>query len=601
MLDPRIYRAALVPLLLVAIVCAFSLEGRPAAIGTTLAPDAFDGDQAMARLERLARAYPDRRPGDVGDAQLARAVAGELRAISAQGFEIEAPTFRGETIDGERTLTTVIARQVGRPGPGLVVVAHRDAAGRGARAELSGTAAMLEIARVVADGRLRRTVTFVSTSGGSGGAAGAADLATRLGGGVEAILVLGDMAGRGVRKPFVVGWSNGREQAPLQLRRTVEAAVRAEAGTDPGGPRAPVQWTRLALPGTVGEQGPLLQAGLPAVLLSTGGERPPAAAAPVSERRMEVFGRAALRSLVALDEAPRLDTRAEDGVVTLRKVLPAWSVRLLVGTLLLAPILSAVDGYARLRRRRRGRHGPGDELSVAGGVAWIGSVACAFAGAAAFAGLLGWSGLLTATPPAPVLPSAVRLDGTARTALISVALVFLLGWMLVRPAVLHAAAGRRSRLAGDGAGIALLLCWCALAVAMWVVSPYAAALLVPAAHLLIPVVAPGVRLRRGLPVLLVALGLLPFLVAAAIEARQLGLDPAELAWFTLLTVAGGHATAAAWLFWSAVAACATAAFVLAARARPPEPAVPAAPVTVRGPLSYAGPGSLGGTESSLRR
>ena len=28
---------------------------------------------------------------------------------------------------------------------------------------------------------------------------------------------------------------------------------------------------------------------------------------------------------------------------------------------------------------------------------------------------------------------------------------------------------------------------------------------------------------------------------------------------------------------------------------------PGAPVTVRGPISYAGPGSLGGTESALRR
>ena len=28
---------------------------------------------------------------------------------------------------------------------------------------------------------------------------------------------------------------------------------------------------------------------------------------------------------------------------------------------------------------------------------------------------------------------------------------------------------------------------------------------------------------------------------------------------------------------------------------------PAAPITVRGPQGYAGPGSLGGTESALRR
>src|SRR3954447_9506766 len=97
-------------------------------------------------------------------------------------YEVSTPTFTGETIDGKRTLTTVLARQIGEPGPELVVVAHRDAADRGARAELSGTAAMLELARVVAGGRLRRTITFVSTSGGSGGAARGAVPLLRLGG-----------------------------------------------------------------------------------------------------------------------------------------------------------------------------------------------------------------------------------------------------------------------------------------------------------------------------------------------------------------------------------------------------------------------------------
>ena len=40
MLDARIYRAALVPVLLAVIVCAFSLQDRPTAVTTTLAPDA---------------------------------------------------------------------------------------------------------------------------------------------------------------------------------------------------------------------------------------------------------------------------------------------------------------------------------------------------------------------------------------------------------------------------------------------------------------------------------------------------------------------------------------------------------------------------------
>src|SRR4051812_25675257 len=151
MLDARIYRAALVPVLLAVIVCAFSLEDQPAAVGTTLAPDAFSGARATRELDALASAYPRRRAGDAADAALARRIADTFRSMGA-AYEVSTPSFSGETIDGKRTLTTVLARQVGEPGPELVVVAHRDAAGTGARAELSGTAAMLELARIVAAG-----------------------------------------------------------------------------------------------------------------------------------------------------------------------------------------------------------------------------------------------------------------------------------------------------------------------------------------------------------------------------------------------------------------------------------------------------------------
>src|ERR671929_137296 len=114
MLDARIYRAALVPLMLVAIVCAFSLRDRPPPLRTTLAPDAFSAQRALADIDGFAAAYPRRRAGSPGDTALAARLAEELRSL--RSYEVRTPTFRGETIDGERRLTTVIARQVGAPG-----------------------------------------------------------------------------------------------------------------------------------------------------------------------------------------------------------------------------------------------------------------------------------------------------------------------------------------------------------------------------------------------------------------------------------------------------------------------------------------------------
>ena len=480
MLDPRIYRAALIPILFALIVGAFSLSDRPRPIGTTLQPDAFSASRAQADLDAWARAYPARRAGDSGDAALGARLAATFRAMGS--YQVSTPSFEAETADGKRRLTTVIARQVGQPGPGLVVVAHRDALGRGARAELSGTAAMLELARVARDGRLKRTVTFVSTSGGSAGLGGARDLAQRLNGSPGAVLVLGDLAGTTVRRPFVTGWSTGDGVGSLQLRRTVEAAVRKEAGTNPGGARATSQWARLAFPVTVGEQGPLVAGDLPAALMSVSGERPPPAGDPIVRGRLQAFGRAALRTLTALDNTP--DARAggsTHALVTMRKVMPLWAVRLLVAALLLAPMLVAVDGFARVRRR----HEP-----VGPWLWWILAAAAPIALALAFAWFLGVTGLLPATPPEPVAAGRYRWGPPGRVALVAIALVALLGWIALRPALMRRAGARPGPFRGEGAGAALLVTWCALAGVLWLRNPYAAALLVPGAHTLLAVVGP---------------------------------------------------------------------------------------------------------------
>ncbi|MCW2968731.1 MAG: hypothetical protein JWM71_2503, partial [Solirubrobacteraceae bacterium] len=169
-LDPRLYRAAFVPLLFALVIAAFSLVDRSRPIQTTLAPDAFDGAHAFATLQGLAAQDPVRRPGDAGDQRLARVVEKAFRSAfcprtgAARGCSaVSVRDISGRTIDGKRDLETVMATRLGNPGPGVVVVAHRDAAGTGAQAELSGTAALLELARVFAGRSTRRTLTLVST------------------------------------------------------------------------------------------------------------------------------------------------------------------------------------------------------------------------------------------------------------------------------------------------------------------------------------------------------------------------------------------------------------------------------------------------------
>jgi hypothetical protein len=590
MLDPRIYRAALIPALLAFIVVAFSLEDRPRPVGTTLAPIAFDGDRAWQELQGrdgLATRYPDRRPGSPDDEALATHVSDGLRRL---GFDVRSETRSEVTPAGKRDLRTVIAERTGSLDGRLLVVAPRDAAAPGSVASLSATEGLLELARVFgAPRRTQRTLTIVSTSG-SAGTTSTRDIASVLGGQpVEAAIVLGDLASRSTRRPFVASWSDDLGMAPLRLQRTVQESLRAELGGDPGGPRALVQWMRFAAPGSLTEQGPLNDDGIPAVLISATGERGPAPDARIAQARLQAFGSGVLRAMTALDNGPPMSPVAPAELVVHRKVVPSWAIRVLIGALLLAPFVAMIDALARLRRR----HEP-----IVPWLRWIAAGAVPLIAAAVFARLLGIVGLVDA-PPGPASPEAFPPQAAG---LIAVVLVAALAWLVGRPIVLRALQGDGGDPGDAAAACAVLLVLCVVAALIWVGNPYAAALLVPALHLWLFSLLPELRPRRGIGLLLVAAGLAPFAILLAVLGAAFGLGLIDTAWFGLLVVAGGHASPLSWVLWSVVASCVAGAVAVAWRGRVRvEPPGGRGQITVRGPVTYAGPGSLGGVESSLRR
>lgn len=594
MLDPRVYRAGLVPLLLAVAVVAFSLVDRPRPVGTTLAADAFNEVRAFDGLEDLAERFPQRRPGSEGDEALAQEVAGEFDEL---GFRVRTTTQEGETVSGGRTVTNVIAQRTGTRDERIVIVAHRDAVGRGSPAELSATAGLLELARVYgAPRRSSRTLTLVSTSGGTGGSAGAARLAEELepASEIAGVLVLGDLASSGERsEPLVVPWSNGLGQAPLQFRRTVEEAVRAETGLEPRDPRALVQMARLALPFTTSGQGVLLAEGLPAVTLSVRGERLAPTDAPVSEERLGTMGRAALRTLTALDNGPSLAEPVTSDLLTVRKVLPGWTIRLLAGALLLPIALVVIDGAARARRRRE---------PLLPWLRWTLATALPFAGAALLAVLMALTGLLPAAPGAPAPPAALPLDVSGYVALAATALAFVGGWLGLRPLALRSLRGRGLDRRSPGASIAVMLVLCLAVGVVWALNPFAALVLAPATHLWLLAVTPDMRLPRPAGLVLLLAGLLPVGALTVYLALALQVGPLELAWTLLLWVAGGHLGASAVALGTGVAGCAAAVTLIVMRGHPQRSGDEGGQSgSVRGPISYAGPGSLGGTESALRR
>jgi Peptidase family M28 len=596
-LDVRVYRAAFLPALVALFVAAFSLADRPEPAQSPSPPDAFDGERAYGAraplqnsLGELARSFPDRLPGSAGDAALADRVADTLgRPDRTQG-----PAFR-VTRETTGDVETVIGVRPGLSSRRIVVLSHRDAVGSPGLAELSGTAAMLELARLFRARELTKTLVLVSTSGATTGFTGARAWAEEADdGSVDAVIVLGDMAGSEATRPWVVPWSLGLEPVPLRLQRTVEAAMRAEAG-GPGGTRAIAQWLRRALPFSVSEQGVVADAGIPTVLIGASGERGPAPDAEVSRARLEGFGRAALRAVTAIDGAgPAGDETATPfetgptGIVTLRNVLPDWAVRLLVGTLLLPAFLTALDGFFRVRRRR---------LAVGPWMLWLFAAALPVLLAWLWARALGLTGALE-SPEAPVLP----LPPVEGVALGSIALILLIGWFGVRPLLLaRVRDAARAQPAAGGLAAATGACLCLLAAVIWTANPYAAALLLPAAHLWMFAAAPQTRLTGWAGFAAIVAGLLPFALLIYNFARALALDPVELAWMALLSAASGQLSFVAAVVAAGLLACLAALLTIMRTRRRVAATVEPEPLRTRGPASYAGPGSLGGTESALRR
>jgi hypothetical protein len=141
---------------------------------------------------------------------------------------------------------------------------------------------------------------------------------------------------------------------------------------------------------------------------------------------------------------------------------------------------------------------------------------------------------------------------------------------------------------------------CAVTLALWVTNPYAALLTVPALHLWIWIVDPGRKVHPLVAAVLLLAGLAPAILVGLYYALSLGFGAGSLLWTGVLMVAGGQIGLVVAVEWSLMLGCTATVVALAARRRR-EPVPEPVPVTVRGPITYAGPGSLGGTESALRR
>jgi hypothetical protein len=532
-IEPRIYRAAFVPALLAVVLTMFSFQSRPGPLRQGLPADVlFDGNQAAELATRIATQEPDRRAGSTGDRATAQLVADTFAARGFAGGGGARPVVQRFTSDDKR-LVNVVGRRAGSSRRQIVIVAARDAGSvPDAPVSAADTAALMQVARVYQGRPSKKTLVLASIDGSHVGQAGARRLVEVLPEPdlVDAVVVVSALGSRHGGPP-VQAWSNDSTRTGIALQRTVAESIRLELGSAPGGSGMFGQLARLSFPIGIGAQGVLLDSGYDAVRISGSGELPPSGSGPpeaIDPDRLGGLGRAALRTLTALDEGPRPEHGPKSYVQAVSQVLPGWVLSLLAGALLLPVLVASVDAFARARRRH---------IDVLRWLRWLGAWVAPFLAALAAAQFLALVDATPSPPAAPVPPDDLPLDGPALAVLAGVAAAmvlayFLARWLAARP---DPELGQTPDL---GAGVALGLTIAAGSVLLWLANPYAGLLTVPAAHLWMLLALTRPLPNRRVRAALIGVGVAPAAAVAIYYMFALSVDPLSGLWYVLMLVTG---------------------------------------------------------------
>jgi hypothetical protein len=385
---------------------------------------------------------------------------------------------------GHPDLENLWAVAAGQSNDAIVLLAHRDdtGTGPGANDDASGTAALIELARSFAQPdtigaqrvRSAHTLVFLSTDGGNYGGLGAERFVERLPFHVVATIDLDAIAGSG--PPRVVITGDAPRSPAAALVETAAKRILEQTGTPVRRAGFFQQLVDLGFPYTLYEQGPFVAHGIPAITITTAGERPPNAfqdrTPALSTARLAQLGRATQQLLGSLDQGLELAQGTTSYVWAGDRIVRGWAIELLLAALLVPFVVAVVDLFAHCRRR---------------GIALLPALRSlrsrlwfwAFVGASfyAFAFVGAWpSGI-----PRPPSPSSHVAGDWPVLALTAYLLLVAVGWIVAR----HRLVPRRpvtseERLAGETAALLGLV---VVALLVLATNPFALLFALPAVHL----------------------------------------------------------------------------------------------------------------------
>jgi Peptidase family M28 len=336
------------------LILAFSVA-RPQPLPPPDVAPAFDAADAVAVAQDLTTKWPDRVPGTQG----ARAAAGWFRGqLAPYGLTPSSERFQATVPRlGRLPLENLVVRIPGRVPSAIAVLAHRDngGAGGGANDNASGTAALVELARTYSRLRPTHTILFVSTDGGAFGGLGAAQFVGHAPERHDVVAAINLDAIAGAARPRLIVSGDTPRTTSATLLETTAARIAAEAGRGPSRPSVLRQLVDLGFPFSVYEQAPFVSREIPAVTITTAGDRPPtglaAAHAPLSETRIGQVGRATEDLLGTLDQGLEFAQGTSSYVYVGSRIIRGWAIELVLIAALLPFLAASIDLFARCRRR----------------------------------------------------------------------------------------------------------------------------------------------------------------------------------------------------------------------------------------------------------
>ncbi len=471
----RLYLLGLAPAVLALFLALVAVRPPAPLPGLAAIPPTLDPGPAMRLAQALAREAPDRAPGTPGAAEGRRIVEERLRDVSSidPSVRVDVDAYVGrDALGAEVQQVNVLAILPGRSREAIVVVAHRDdtSPGPGLADNGSGQGLLVALARSVAGVQRSRTFVFASVDGGTTGQSGAERLAAAFPSSLRpvAVVALDGVARSGERRLPLRFEGSRTARAAASLPGAAEDAVR-EAGFEPVTRAAPAQLLDLVWPGLpTGAQRPFVDRRVPAVQVGEGDDLP--GASQVDREAMLALGVGLDRLLLTLDASPR-PSGAEDAYLFVRgRVIAGWVLGLLAACLLVGPALVAI---ALLAGASRGGAPLGDAVVLAVRAILPGALALAGVWAAGALGLLEDDPARYRFDPHLDVPTSVLMLAVAGALAGVVA-----GRAIPRRATSPDPPTRALAL------VAVCLTGLLLAAAVaFAANPYAAFLLVPAAHL----------------------------------------------------------------------------------------------------------------------